>query len=131
MIRALEEEVISRFAALLERAEFARPRYQTGIREASSAPKGKGCRSLGTPSDLVFLSLRGLDLNQRPLGHESCISGSAEAYPLLTDAVRSCEITSDYLSQPQLGHNNLPGDRTPPEIPLKRSCVEQGPRGEP
>ena len=105
MIPAFEEEAISRFAALLERAEIARPRYQTGIREASSAPKGKGCRSLDTPCDLQFLSLRGLDLNQRPLGYEAR-TGSADAYPLVTGGVRCPEITSDHLSQPQFSHKN-------------------------
>jgi hypothetical protein len=32
--------------------------------------------------------LRGLDLNQRPLGYEFSVSRSAQAYPLLTGRVR-------------------------------------------
>jgi hypothetical protein len=42
VIPALEEEALSRFAALLERAEIARPRYRTGIREASSETQREG-----------------------------------------------------------------------------------------
>jgi hypothetical protein len=42
---------------------------------------------------LQFRSLRGLDLNQRPLGYEFERSRSAEAYPLLIGHVRSAEIT--------------------------------------
>jgi len=37
-------------------------------------------------------SLRGLDLNQRPLGYESCVSRSAQAYALVTAHLRSSEI---------------------------------------
>jgi hypothetical protein len=40
------------------------------------------------------------------LSYESCISGSAEACPLLTGHVRCPEITSDHVSQPQFGHKN-------------------------
>ena len=54
----------------------------------------------------ICAELRGLDLNQRPLGYEIARTGSADAYPLVTGGVRCSEITSDYLSQPQFSHKN-------------------------
>jgi hypothetical protein len=46
---------------------------------------------------------RSLDLNQRPLGYESCVSGSAQAYPLVTGLVRSREIGSGRLTWAKVG----------------------------
>lgn len=60
------------------------------IGQMRSRPRGR----LRHPFDLRSCSLRGLDSNQRPLGYESCISRSAQAYPLLTRGVRSAEIKS-------------------------------------
>jgi hypothetical protein len=65
------------------RPELRRSRYQTGIRAAQT----KEVPITRHLSDLRFLSLRGLDLNQRPLGYES-VSRSAQAYPLLSGRVR-------------------------------------------
>jgi hypothetical protein len=59
--------------------------YQTGIRSSN----GRRVPIVDTLSTCGFCSLRGLDLNQRPLGYESCISGSAQVYPLLTSHLRS------------------------------------------
>jgi hypothetical protein len=102
----------TQFALLIDRPKLKLP-VSDGYRRRPTEGKRKGCRSLDTPSHLAFRSLRGLDLNQRPLGYEYCISGSAQAYPLLTGGVRSCEITSDHVSQPQFSHKNqdqLPGE---------------------
>jgi hypothetical protein len=69
-------------------------RAPTGHEEVQPGHKtGKKRRLLGLRSRvqafyLRFLSLRGQDLNLRPLGYEFCISGSAQAYPLLRDHVR-------------------------------------------
>jgi hypothetical protein len=81
-----------------------------------------------TPLDLPLPSLRGLDLNQRPLGYEFCISRSAQAYLLLTSHLRSSKINSDHLSQTQSSHKNRPtGGR--PAIPrrLPRHPYEREP----
>jgi hypothetical protein len=75
-------------------------------------------------SDLQLCSLRGLDLNQRPLGYESCISRSAQAYPLLTGHVRCSEITSDHLSQTHIRHKNCrPWATSPPGLLACRRCA--------
>jgi hypothetical protein len=58
------------------------------------------------PFYLLFLSLRGLDLNQRPLGYESCVSRSPHAYPLVTGHVRCSQITSDDVRPTRFGHKN-------------------------
>ena len=48
-------------------------------------------------------SLRGQDLNLRPLGYESWISRFSETYPLVTGPVGSDEICSARLSRAKLG----------------------------
>jgi hypothetical protein len=80
-----EKHAITRFAIFRGGAEAERFRYQTGIRAAQTR-EVPIARHL---SDLPFRSLRGLDLNQRPLGYER----SAQAYPVLIGHVRFSEIT--------------------------------------
>jgi hypothetical protein len=95
----------------------ARKLRTAGIRRVSEGP-GRRPNDRGADPSTPFVtwcfpSLRGLDLNQRPLGYESCISRSAQAYPLLTGHVRCPEITSDHLSQPQFSHKNPAGAPLP------------------
>jgi hypothetical protein len=54
----------------------------------------KGCRSVDTPRYLRFFSLRGLDLNQRPLGYEpvgSCRLFRLEPFRAVLFAVRAAD----------------------------------------
>jgi hypothetical protein len=68
--------------------------------------KGGGSRGSGSRPEPIYLllrSLRGLDLNQRPLGYESSVSRSPQEYPLVTGSVRSSKVMSDHLSQTHFG----------------------------
>jgi hypothetical protein len=71
--------------------------------------------------------LRGLDLNQRPLGYELSVSRSAQAYPLLTGHEGCSEITSHQLSQTQFGHKNLA--RVPLARPAWRALAQWSAKG--
>jgi hypothetical protein len=84
----MEEDAIIQLATLADGPEGESYRYQTGIR----VEKRKRAASPLPFDYLRFRSLRGLDLNQRPLGYESCVSRSAQAYALATGHVRSPQI---------------------------------------
>ena len=65
-VPALEEEAIARFPPCSRGPKPRRARYQTGIRAA----KTKEVPIARHPTSPTVSLVRGLDLNQRPLGHE-------------------------------------------------------------
>jgi hypothetical protein len=89
---------------VLSGGEMSDSRWVLVCRFARSA----GVRSKG-PLTRAFALVARAGFEPATSGSMSpAVLGSAQAYPLLTGVVRSCEITSDHLSQPQFSHKNPP-----------------------
>ena len=72
-------------------------RLAPGIRRVSEGPTHWANERGADPSAPLltcsFPSLRGLDLNQRPLGYEFSVSRAPQAYPLVIGHLSCSEIT--------------------------------------